>query len=88
MDIILTLFVSLVLYIGVAFYGTMKISSFSHHIHFFMVLTLTVFTVFVAALFYIYALYYYSCMHFITSHAANTVLFTVQHYVAIFTSCL
>jgi hypothetical protein len=50
-DIILTLFVALVLYIGVAFYDNMKILSFSHHSHFFMVLTLTIFTVFVAALF-------------------------------------
>jgi len=54
-DIIWTVFVALVLYTGVAFYDTMKILSFSHHAHFFMVLTLNVITIFVAALFCIYA---------------------------------
>jgi len=55
MDIILTLFVALVLQIGVECYDIMKIVSFSHHTHLCMVLTLNVVTVFVAALFCTYA---------------------------------
>jgi hypothetical protein len=45
-----------------------------------MVLTLNVVTVFVAALFRIHASYYHSCMHFMSSHAATTVLFPILQF--------
>jgi hypothetical protein len=56
MDTILTLFVALVLYTGVAFCDIMKILSFSYHIHFFMVLSPIIVPFFVVAVFYIYML--------------------------------